>query len=134
MTFHVDQLPDLAPGTLIENDADIYFDFNPPIITNETLHQIFDGFVEVDNPTVSINHLTNENQIRVFPNPTKDVITIQAEKSINKAFKIFDQQGRVVIFGQIKADSTEVSLGNLSSGTYTIQAEGNCKPVVIVKE
>ena len=28
VTFHVDQVPNLAPGTEITNDADIYFDFN----------------------------------------------------------------------------------------------------------
>ncbi|MEJ6589643.1 MAG: T9SS type A sorting domain-containing protein [Crocinitomicaceae bacterium] len=134
ITFHVDQLPDLTPGTLIENDADIYFDFNPPIITNETYHNIFVGFVEVDNPTVSFNLLTSENRIKVYPNPTKYLITIESEDSIDKTFSIFDQQGRVVIFGKLKAVSTDVSLENLSRGAYTIQVEGNYKPVVIVKD
>ncbi len=47
LTFHVDQVPDLAPGTVINNDADIYFDFELPITTNTTVHKIFEGFVEV---------------------------------------------------------------------------------------
>ncbi|MDB4340456.1 hypothetical protein OAA13_02250, partial [Crocinitomicaceae bacterium] len=49
VTFQVDQVPDLAPGTVILNDADIYFDFNAPITTNTTVHKIFQGFVEVLN-------------------------------------------------------------------------------------
>ncbi|MEX1191564.1 MAG: T9SS type A sorting domain-containing protein [Brumimicrobium sp.] len=42
ITFTVDQVPDLPNGTIINNQADIYFDFNAPIITNETDHLIND--------------------------------------------------------------------------------------------
>ena len=42
VTFTVDQVPNLPNGTLINNQADIYFDFNAPIITNETDHLIND--------------------------------------------------------------------------------------------
>ena len=38
--FEVNQNKDLADGTLITNHADIYFDFNSPIITNTTSHKI----------------------------------------------------------------------------------------------
>lgn len=38
--FSVMPLPDLAPNTPIENSARIYFDFNPPIITNTVLNTI----------------------------------------------------------------------------------------------
>ena len=34
--FKINQLPDLPHGTRITNSADIYFDFNSPITTNET--------------------------------------------------------------------------------------------------
>ena len=43
ITFTVDQVPDLPNGTVINNQADIYFDFNAPIITNETDHLINDN-------------------------------------------------------------------------------------------
>jgi uncharacterized repeat protein (TIGR01451 family) len=38
--FNVNQEPNLAEGTTIENSAAIYFDFNAPIITNTYLHTI----------------------------------------------------------------------------------------------
>lgn len=38
--FRIPQTTDNQPGTQIFNSAAIYFDFNPPIITNETEHQI----------------------------------------------------------------------------------------------
>jgi len=36
VSFSIDMLPDLADGIEIENNADIYFDFNDPIRTNTT--------------------------------------------------------------------------------------------------
>jgi uncharacterized repeat protein (TIGR01451 family) len=40
VTFRVKQNLDLANGTQLTNSADIYFDFNDPIITNQTLHTV----------------------------------------------------------------------------------------------
>jgi hypothetical protein len=45
VTFHVDPVPNLAVGSEITNDADIYFDYNDPIITNTTIHRIYEGFL-----------------------------------------------------------------------------------------
>jgi hypothetical protein len=90
--------------------------------------------VKLGNTSSTESFLFERDELLVYPNPTNNLITIQSENAKDKAFKIFDQQGRVVIFGELKADSTEVSLGNLSRGTYTMQVEGNFKPVVIVKE
>ena len=131
LTFHVDQVPDLAPGTVINNDADIYFDFELPITTNTTVHKIFEGFVEVLN----IEDLTIEGkEIFMYPNPTTNLITIQSESVLNNKFKIYDQQGREVMNGKLTGKNTEVSLGKLSRGTYTIQVDGNYKPAVIIKQ
>ncbi len=40
LTFSVFQQPNLPDGTIINNSADIYFDFNDPVITNQTTHTI----------------------------------------------------------------------------------------------
>ena len=53
---------------------------------------------------------------------------------MNNAFLIFDQQGRQVMKGKLTGKETEVSLGTLSKGSYTIQIEGHFKPAVIVKK
>ena len=133
--FQVDQVPDLEPGTVIENDADIYFDFNDPITTNTTIHRIFEGFVEVaDPPTVTLENITTNQILNLYPNPTTNLITIQSESVLNNRFKIYDQQGREVMKGKLTGKNTEVPLGKLSRGTYTIQVDGNYKPAVIIKQ
>jgi hypothetical protein len=40
--YRIKPLPTLAFGDVIENTASIYFDENPPIVTNTTFHTIYD--------------------------------------------------------------------------------------------
>jgi uncharacterized repeat protein (TIGR01451 family) len=131
VTFHVDQVPNLAPGTEINNDADIYFDYNDPITTNTTIHRIYEGFVSVLN----IEELIQEGKsLFVYPNPTSNNITIKGKESMNHNFRIFDQMGREILSGKLNGISTEVNLSMLSKGIYTIKIEGNYKVAKIVKE
>jgi uncharacterized repeat protein (TIGR01451 family) len=131
VTFHVDQVPNLDPGTEITNDADIYFDFNDPITTNTTMHRIFEGFVSVLN----VEELTqNGKSLLVYPNPTSQSITIKGEKNMNQSFSIYDQMGREVFKGKLNGISTEVNLSILSKGIYTLKIDGKYKPAQIVKE
>ena len=125
---------DRGIGTLIENDADIYFDFNPPIITNETVHQIFEGFVEVENPTVSSSDLYGDNQVSIFPNPAKNYIILEMDDFKSKIYEVFDLQGRKVLTGMLTSNQTNISISQLSKGTYTIVIQGQASKVVFVKE
>lgn|GEM_PF-1112222 len=43
--FRISQIDSLPLGTIIFNNAAIYFDFNEPIITNETFHEIGKDFL-----------------------------------------------------------------------------------------
>ncbi|MEO1260049.1 MAG: FG-GAP-like repeat-containing protein [Bacteroidota bacterium] len=40
ISFTIEQKEDIVPGTVFENTAAIYFDFNDPIITNTTFHEV----------------------------------------------------------------------------------------------
>jgi uncharacterized repeat protein (TIGR01451 family) len=131
-TFHVEQVPNLAPGVEIMNNAGIYFDFNDPIITNTTIHRIFEGFVE---SVLQVDNLDSKSEnILIYPNPTNYCITISGEQNLNQSFSIYDQMGREVFKGKLNGLNTEVNLSTLSKGIYTLKIEGNYKPAQIVKE
>jgi uncharacterized repeat protein (TIGR01451 family) len=130
LTYHVEQVRDLVPGTMITNDADIYFDKNAPITTNTAFHEIFEGFVSI----LGIENLEIEGKdVLIYPNPTSGFITIESEDPIYEKYRIYDQQGRLVHSGQLSGLSTEISLHLLSKGSYTIQISGSYKPAVLVK-
>ena len=129
ITFHVEQVRDLEPGTMITNDADIYFDKNAPITTNTAFHEIYEGFVSI----LGIENLEIEGkEVLIYPNPTSGYITIKSEDPIYEKYRIYDQQGRLVHSGQLSGLSTEISLHLLSKGSYTIQISGSYKPAVLV--
>jgi uncharacterized repeat protein (TIGR01451 family) len=131
-TFHVEQVPNLSSGTEITNSAGIYFDFNDPIITNTTIHRIFEGFVE---SVLQVDNLDSKSEnILIYPNPTNYCITIRGEQNLNQSFSIFDQMGRLVFKGKLNGLNTEVNLSILSKGVYTLKIDGNFKPAQIVKE
>ena len=131
VTFHVEQVPDLAPGTEISNDADIYFDFNAPITTNTTMHRIFEGFVSVLN----LQDLSKgKKQFILYPNPTSSEITITSEKFSIEAYTLCDQMGRVVGSGKLTGTNTTISLSSLSKGIYLLKVAGDYEAAMVVKE
>lgn len=74
--FRVKQLPDLADGTEILNNAAIYFDFNEPVLTN-TVHQVIGTpflTVGADNPVAGSGYRT-----RILPNPLHTTGLIQVD-------------------------------------------------------
>jgi hypothetical protein len=79
----------LNPGDQITNKAYIYFDFNPPIITNTAVNTIEfpSGIMENSNYNLS-----------VFPNPTTNSLNIVFEDKQNKivSLKILNMAGQVV--------------------------------------
>jgi uncharacterized repeat protein (TIGR01451 family) len=130
VTFHVEQIPNLAPGTEIFNEASIYFDLNSPIITNTTVHRIYEGFVDVLN-LQEINE--SIRQVLIYPNPTSGSITVNSKEAIYQEYIIYDDMGRIMISGTLTGTETVVSLAGLSKGLYMLKVNGNYKPVYVIK-
>lgn len=129
VTFHVEQVPDLAPGTEITNDADIYFDFNDPITTNTTMHRIYEGFVSV----ATLEDLSKEDVgILVYPNPNNGEFNIVQENNSVGNYSIFDQQGRVVKTGSLDGQKTTID-PELQSGMYYLMVGNGVVKVRIHK-
>jgi uncharacterized repeat protein (TIGR01451 family) len=130
VTYHVEQVPDLAPGTVITNDADIYFDFNEPITTNTTTHCIFDGFVAV----AQLEEMSKiDTGIKVYPNPTNGQMTIELKEPMsNVTYNLIDQQGRVVKKGVLNDTKTTIE-EKLNDGMYYIQIGNKVIKVEVIR-
>ncbi len=132
------QLKDNLPlGTKLKNTAEIYFDFNEPIITNTTVNTIVlksgSGVkTEVDGLNVSI-----------YPNPTQNTATIEVnlDKTSTLSYTLFNIQGKLIsqkeldkkVNGLVKE---EISLDGLTSGIYILNISINGKEtsLKVVKE
>ncbi len=113
--FKIKTLPTLVDGDTFSNDAEIFFDFNAPIVTN--------------NETTTVNNILSNQEVedrtvKLYPNPTNGVVNISASGGI-KAVAVIDLQGRLLSRTDfISRDLTQtVDLSANGSGVYFLKVE-----------
>ena len=111
---------------MINNKAAIYFDFNDPVITNETFHTIGIDFI-----TVSIQRPVSENySLKVRPNPMQDFAVIELEKEIqNGFFELYDGNGKLAWQQKFHGKLFEIQRNQLHSGIYFYKISENGKAI-----
>jgi uncharacterized repeat protein (TIGR01451 family) len=130
LTFHVEQVPDLVPGTEITNDSDIYFDFNEPITTNTTMHRIYEGFVAVADLEEMIKETSG---LSIYPNPSNGAFTLVMDKETGAGnYSLYDQHGRIVKTGLLTGTITTFDL-DLNGGMYYLMVGSKVAKVQVLR-
>ncbi|MFT4665505.1 MAG: putative repeat protein (TIGR01451 family) [Polaribacter sp.] len=123
VSFTIAQDYNLEPGTLIENNTAIFFDFNGAIITNTAFHTIA-GLIE--SVSVSVNETMPELEMKVIPNPMQDRAWIQLKGvEINEPviLRLFDVTGSLVKQANGNNEGVWLERANLASGMYFFTME-----------
>ena len=106
--YRIKPLTGLPLGTVIENTAAIYFDYNEPIITNTT-QNTFNIGLGIKNTTVQT--------VSLFPNPANGKITIRSSERMEN-IEIYSVNGRLY-HSMVSADKeVTLSLTELPEGIY----------------
>lgn len=124
--YKIQQKANNPIGTVINNTAAIYFDYNPPIFTNTTFHEVGDNFIPI---VLTIGEIFEEMiTVNVYPNPFTNLATIEVKgKGYDQLnLKVFDLTGRLVVEKQTYASNQiQLSDDNLIQGIYIYALEGN---------
>lgn len=134
VTFTIDQLPDLPNGTVIENSADIIFDFNPPITTNTVTHTIGKLLVQITTPTAGMATWT------VWGNPMGETALFKALQDIDgvKQFELTDLSGRIIRSSTFLGNEFVFHRHGLAGGMYFFKITdgrgGVCAGRIVVAE
>ncbi len=125
VSFQLRSNTDLVVGDVISNRANIFFDFNAPIITNTVMTEV------VDNLSIEENALSG--QLSLYPNPTSDhiIITTTPDIGIVKT-SIYSMLGEKVL---LSTDST-IDISSLRTGIYffeIVTTQGSITKRVIKK-
>ena len=89
--YKIAMQPNAPLGKTILNAADIYFDFNDPIYTNQTYHLIDQPWVLVKTEETFVEDV----EVNVFPNPFTEQATFDLKKAPfgEKQFRLFSLSG-----------------------------------------
>lgn len=120
VAYSIHTKKNLAQGTQFTNSAAIYFDYNPPIITNTTINTINDaiGVAEIKS---------KDGQMILFPNPAGESCTIKWNSFLDGrgSLEVYDMQGSHVMsqnVEMVKGENTmNISLDQLRTGLYVVR-------------
>jgi hypothetical protein len=116
ITYRVKPLyASITPVTYTNAQAEIYFDYNPPIITNT-------------HTTTFTNNLGTStfdlSELSIYPNPFQEVLNIQSGKNdtiLN--IKLFDLTGKIIVNQKINNNNYQLNTTNFTSGIYLLEIE-----------
>lgn len=137
--FALSPVSGLSLGTEIHNEADIYFDYNSPITTNDAWYTIdiafpYDSSFVVDNHS-GLNELSNNGFVTVYPNPVRDILNVRSNNSAEiYQVDLFDLTGKQINIQKISSEKYDVS--DLKQGVYLllIRTDSGDYPVRFIKE
>ena len=115
--FKIKTLDTLVLGDDFSNQAEIYFDFNFPIITN------------LETTAVDVTASINENdalQVNLFPNPANHTVTL-ASVIMFEEYTIYNTLGAAIISNKLTAPELTqiIDVTNLDSGIYFITVKSS---------
>jgi uncharacterized repeat protein (TIGR01451 family) len=121
--FRIKTFENLPDYTILTNTANIYFDFNPPVITNTSLNTlVYELDAGIEDQTNSTNNLL------VYPNPAQNTLTIDLQNIEIENCIILDAIGQTVYcnangFGA--KHKIQLNISNLSTGVYFVKVRSN---------
>jgi uncharacterized repeat protein (TIGR01451 family) len=120
VSYKVKAKTGLTDGTLINNTAHIYFDFNTAIVTNTTINTI-------DIPLTVKNVSNGVLSAKVYPNPANNELTIAVEGQKNFSMVMYDVLGRPVSKSQSNSGKLTVNTSEFASGLYMLEITADGK-------
>ncbi len=111
VSFRIKPVLPLQPGTLISNTANIFFDYNVPVITEPS--------VLVAEMSTGVLANKGEGMFRSYPNPTHDELTVEAGSAMTSV-EIFASDGRSVLAQKLLTSQVHINTKALPAGSYSL--------------
>lgn len=110
-----------APPVIITNSASIYFDFNPPILTN-TVDNLMVDMLPV---FTFINQTENIKPLQVFPNPITvgEILNLRDLPDGEKQISVFNKLGQLIFFEKTDAKEYSIQSEDWKGGVYFVLIE-----------
>ncbi len=110
ITYKIKPKPGIHVGDIMQNKADIFFDFNPAIVTN-TVHTQVTNTLKIDK--------NESSNFQVFSDSSRDILNIRSRSQIGLV-KIYNNLAQKIL-SQFNKTLIDISL--LNTGLYFIMIE-----------
>ena len=138
VAFKIKTVSSLVVNDTFKNKAEIYFDYNAPLVTNEFETTVVE---EVDNSDNSDNSDGSDGSgnsngvseelndvVQIYPVPTNNILSVAVDSGI-KNISLFDVRGRLILTVKYLGGPllAEVDLSSLKGGVYIVKIVTNKK-------
>ena len=113
--YHIKQASGNVLGDIIKNQADIYFDINPEVVTNETFNMIGE---KKDGQVTGFN-ASEFGSAQLYPNPVTDVLYLRFAQEGNYEVQISNASGKLIETCTL-SQKTRISTEEWEQGIYFI--------------
>ncbi|WP_452230009.1 DUF7619 domain-containing protein [Lacinutrix sp. MEBiC02404] len=111
VTFKIKPKADIQIGDIISGNANIYFDYNLPIITNTVNTEIA--------TTLSIADSNFEGSIYIYPNPTSDKIHVSSKEGLKiEEIALYSITGKLLL--KDENPNNEINISDFHKGVYLL--------------
>lgn len=125
VNFSIDVDPTLNVGDIIDNDAEIYFDFQPAVHTNHA-QTVIVSVLGVEE------FLERQTSLEVYPNPAQGMFCIENSLNEKQEVKLIDATGKVIKNISLQPEmKAEIRTESLAPGIYFINNGSNTHRVII---
>jgi hypothetical protein len=121
--FSIKPKQGLPDGTVISNEAAIYFDFNAPVITNTVVNTL-------QSVITSVNSNDQYNSISAYPVPVNDVLHLVSNSPMSGKVlvKVFSADGKLIdeiIANPNTSNSFDINFAKYEKGFYVVELLNN---------
>ncbi len=124
VTYSIKTKNNLPAGTQFFNVANIYFDYNAPITTNQTVNTLI-APTGIDNPKIDALSLN------IYPNPNTGNfnLNINCKQATEATIVITDVSGKIVMQDHANLSTGQqvvpMNIGAIAAGVYFVSIKGN---------
>ena len=122
--YNIRPSADLEDEDQILNEANIFFDFNPAIKTNEAKHTVGSNFI-----ISKTNWIDKPFDAKFYPNPAQQqiIIDLRDVETKDMTFSVTNVAGQTISQGSLTSGQNMISCQHMSPGRYTVHVFGNGK-------
>jgi uncharacterized repeat protein (TIGR01451 family) len=117
IAFKIKTLPTLVVGDSFENEANIFFDYNFPVLTNKAKSTF---------QNLGTQDFEFTDYFSLYPNPANDILNIVTKNSIGvESIAVYDILGQIIIAIPDAKTVSTIDVSKLASGNYFLKMNTN---------